>query len=175
MAETVNSQLSAGSNVSVARTGAGLLTLIAAAVAAVAPVTGGYEGEKHRVYLDPVGIPTVCDGETQHLDLSKVYTHGECQAMLRTRMARDYAPKIIACVPAFAKPENIGPLEASIDASYNAGPGGFCRSPMARAFNAGNWGAGCAAFVGWKITARGQRLPGLVTRRMGERKLCEGK
>jgi len=145
---------------------------ILAAVASVAPFTAHFEGERNRVYADPIGIPTYCDGETKNPDPSHIYSHGECQALLRRRLARDYAPQMVACVPEFADPKRHLAFTASLDASYNAGPVAFCRSAMAKAFRAGQWQSGCHRFVGWYVTAGGRRFSGLVNRRLAERDFC---
>lgn len=152
--------------------GTALTALIMATVAATTQFTTGFEGEKHKTYLDPVKIPTYCIGETENVDWSRVYTSGECQTLLRARMARDYAPKLVACVPDLADPKRNLAFRALLDASYNAGPAAACRSPMARAFNAGRWSDGCRAFVGWYETAKGFKLRGLVRRRAAERDFC---
>lgn len=151
---------------------------IAAAVAVSAPLAQKWEGLVLKARPDPVGILTGCYGETEDIDPSRIYSQDECATKLRKRMARDYAPPILACVPAFAKPEHRHAFAASIDASYNAGPVAFCKSPMAKAFNAGNWRTGCAAFKGWYVSARDRRTGvrkvyrGLVNRRLDESALC---
>lgn len=147
---------------------------IAAAVAGVASFTASKEGEVHHAYRDAGGrhVATYCIGETQHVDWNKIYTHDECQTLFRKRLAADYAPKVLACVPGFI--DRPKPFQAALDASYNSGWGAFCRSPMSRAFNAGQWAKGCDAFLGWYTTAAGVKLRGLVMRREGERLLCRG-
>lgn len=153
-------------------TGPALTMFIAATVATVAPVlTEPNEGYRGKAYRDPAGYLTQCYGERQ-VDPSVIYTKSECATKLRKRMARDYAPAIVKCVPDFADPANKWAFGAAIDASYNAGPAAVCRSPMAKAFNAGLWGAGCLMFVGWYDTARGKKYPGLVKRRQEEKTYC---
>jgi len=144
--------------------------VIAAVVSATATFTAPMEGEVLHIYRDPVGIPTYCNGETQNPIWEKTYTHAECQALLRKRLAQDFAPAILRCVPGLIDQHSA--FQASLDAAYNAGPGAFCRSPMAAHFNAGRWKAGCTAFVGWRVTAGGKALRGLVTRRIKESRLC---
>lgn len=155
-----------------AKTAAGLA--IAAAVAAAVPFVTDHEGEKHKPYLDGGHVKTVCIGETQGVQ-DRIYSHDECTRMLRTRMAADYAPQVLRCVPAFIEDRRRKPFMAAIDASYNAGPVGFCRSPMAMLFNAGQWAKGCDAFLTWRATIHGQPSKGLRNRRAGERLLCLGK
>lgn len=176
--------------------GAALTALIVATVSAVAPViTEPNEGLRGGVYRDPAGYLTQCYGERQ-VDPSRIYSKDGCAAKLHVRMARDYGAAIIKCVPDFADPAHKLPFGASIDASYNAGPVGFCRSPMARAFNAGRWSEGCRTFPGWYVTSRRKlrpnehpkpggtlrviggvryevrRYPGLVRRRVEEMTYC---
>ena len=100
----------------------------------------------------------------------RVYSADECRVLLMSRQRADYAPAVLKCVPALAMRRDA--FAAAIDASYNAGIGAFCRSPMARRFEAGDWAGGCNAFRGWRTTAKGRALPGLVRRREAERALC---
>lgn len=143
---------------------------IAAAVAVAVPVTAGFEGLRTKPYRDPVGIPTVCYGETERA--MRTYTADECAVMLKARQAADYAPKVLDCVPGFVDDRHRHAFAAAIDASYNAGSAAFCRSRMARSFNLGRWADGCNGFVGWYETGAGKRLPGLTRRRAAERTLC---
>lgn len=153
--------------------GRALAALIASTVAIAAPIlTEPNEGYRGDVYRDPAGIPTQCYGETVHINRGIVYTQAECAAKLRERMARDYAAPLVKCVPEFANPERRNAFGASSDFAYNAGAAAFCRSPMARKFNAGDWSGGCMAFVGYYVTAKGKRLNGLVRRRQEEARFC---
>lgn len=150
---------------------AGGLAAIAAATLAVAPFVTHNEGERDRPYYDQGHVKTVCIGETQNVE-DRIYSHTECAEMLRRRLANDYAPVILNCVPAFIDPKRRQQFIASIDASYNAGAAAFCRSPMARAFNAGLWAKGCDGFVSWRATINGKPSRGLRNRREAERLLC---
>lgn len=153
-------------------TGAPLAGLIAVVVAATAgTLTKVNEGTVLKPYLDPVGVKTVCTGETQNIE-DRIYSAGECAVMLRTRMTRDYAPPLVKCVPDLADPAHAWQFGALLDFSYNAGWSAACKSPMARRFNAGDWAGGCKAFDGYYATARGRKLPGLVRRRREEMTYC---
>lgn len=142
--------------------------LIAAAVLVSAPLSARFEGLRTHPYVDPAGIRSVCYGETER-EL-RTYTPDECMVLLEARQANDYAPAVLKCVPGLAARKEA--FAAAIDAAYNAGSGAFCRSPMAARMNAGDWKGGCSAFVGWRVTARGKSLPGLVRRRVAEAQLC---
>lgn len=153
---------------------------IAAAVLVAAPLAAQFEGYSAKVYKDPAGIPTYCYGETElaRHDPSHIYAKSECMALLRARMARDYAPHLLQCVPAFVDIDRRFAFGALLDASYNAGWAAACKSRMADSFRAGDWAQGCAGFKGWYVTARnrttGQRimLKGLVRRRDAEAATC---
>jgi lysozyme len=152
---------------------AGAAAAIAAAVAIAAPIAMHFEGLRTKPYRDPVGIPTVCYGETQRA--MREYTPAECAVMLQARQARDYAPQVLQCVPELADDRRVNVFAASVDFAYNAGVRTFCRSSMARAFNAGRWADGCRAF-GLYDKARVNRrlvvLRGLARRRAAETSLC---
>jgi lysozyme len=143
--------------------------LIAAAVIVAASVTASFEGLRTKPYHDPGdGRLTVCYGETERE--MRRYTPQECAVLLEARERRDYAPGVLKCVPAIGTRRDT--FAAAIDAAYNAGIGGFCRSRMAAHFNAGDWVGGCNAFTGWHVVVKGRPLPGLVRRRAAERALC---
>lgn len=144
---------------------------ILAACALCAGLTAGFEGLRTKPYHDPGdGRLTVCYGETEREMRS--YTAQECMTLLTDRQSTNYAPAVLKCVPAFADDRRRYAFAASIDAAYNAGVAAFCRSSMARAFNAGQWKQGCNLFAGWYVTAGGKKLAGLVRRREAERALC---
>jgi lysozyme len=158
-----------------------LAAAIAAAVAIAAPIAAKWEGYAPKVYKDPAGIPTYCYGETELLrhDPSHIYAKSECMALLRERLRRDYAPKIAACLPEIVGNRFI--FGALIDASYNAGWKGVCKSfkPLAQS---GQFAPICNKLPTWYITAQrrvnGKRigkpflLPGLVARRKDEKAVC---
>jgi len=152
--------------------GPALAALIASVVAAAAPVlTEPNEGYRGKAYRDPARYLTQCYGERQ-VDPSTVYSQSQCATKLRLRMARDFGPGLVRCVPDLANPAYKLAFGALLDSAYNAGVGGACGSPMAREFRAGRWSDGCRVFVGWRETARGTRYTGLVRRRREEAVYC---
>ena len=152
--------------------GTALVAFTASVVLRVSGVlTEPSEGKRNRPYYDPAHYLTVCYGETQGIE-DRIYDDAECVKRLRAQMALDYAPIILACVSDFADPAHAWAYGAALDASYNTGASAFCRSPIARAFNAGDWIGGCRKFLGWRVTARGQPLRGLLLRRSKEGKYC---
>jgi lysozyme len=151
---------------------------IAAAVLVAAPLATQFEGYRGTAYRDPAHILTVCYGETEAVDPVRVYSRDECAARLRSRMAADYAPPLLKCLPPLADTRRAQVFGALLDASYNAGPAAVCKSRMAAAIKAGDWVGGCRGLVGWYVTARDRRtgerkqLPGLVKRRQAESRTC---
>jgi lysozyme len=146
--------------------------IIALAVLISAPFTAPLEGLITHPNPDPgkPDLQQVCYGDTEVP--MRTYTADECLILLKARQARDYAPPVLKCVPGFADPNRRYAFAASIDAAYNAGPTRFCKSPMARAFNAGRWTEGCNLFPTW-ITMPGTRVhKGLIRRRTAEKGLC---
>jgi len=121
-----------------------------------------------RAYLDAVKVPTACDGITRGVRMGQAYTEAQCTAKLEEELIA-HASAVVACVPAlYGRPNQAA---ASVSLAYNIGAAGFCRSTAARRFNAGQWAAGCDAFLMWN-KAGGRVLGGLVSRRKRERALC---
>lgn len=137
------------------------------AVACVA----GFEGLRTAAYRDPVGIPTVCFGETKGVRMGDTKTPDECRAMLEGRLG-DFYISAERCIPSLGTmpPSRIA---AVVSLNYNIGPGNLCRSSVARLLNAGQVQAGCDAFLKWN-TAGGIVFRGLTRRREEERRLCLG-
>lgn len=141
--------------------------MLAAAVATSLTVIKPFEGLRNDPYRDIVGVLTVCYGETQ--GAMRRYSDTECSVMLERRVSADYAAPILQCVPGFAQRPN--PFAAAISLSYNIGVRAFCSSTAAGRFNAGQWIAGCDAFLLWN-KAGGKVVAGLARRREAERNLC---
>lgn len=144
-----------------AATGLAAVTLIAA------PFTAHHEGLRLKAYLDPVGVPTICYGETRGVKMGDVKTKEECDALFEARLGyfaywvdyyvqHDLSPKTHAALTSFA---------------YNVGVGAFSKSTLLRLFNEGKFIEACNQLPRW-VYAKGKKLPGLVTRREEERQLC---
>lgn len=186
-----------GGGVSPPARGTAIAVVIATAVAIAAPIAERWEGYAAKPYLDPARIKTYCYGET---DLAKliaghVYAKSECGKLLRERLARDYAPRILKCLPELAEPRRAYVFAALLDASYNAGPAAVCKSRMAIEIRRERWRSACDALPSWYVgaTYRGsarpaaamraqgwrwtgtkwfKKFPGLVNRRNDERRVC---
>ena len=148
------------------RTVAGVIG--AAAAASLLAGLAAWEGKRNTGYLDIVGIPTACYGDTNEVVVGKFYSDAECRARLE-RQALAHMDEVLACTPRIR--EQPGPLVAAGLLAYNIGGRAYCRSTVDRRFDAGQWRAGCDAFLMWN-KAGGRVIRGLTNRRQFERKLC---
>ena len=133
-------------------------------------IVGGFEGLRRAAYLDPVGIPTVCFGETRGVKLGDRYTTQQCKDMLGKRLL-EFEQGINKCLK---NPGLIpdGAYVASISFAYNVGVQAFCNSTLKRKLDAGDIKGACNELPKW-VYARGHiYLPGLAKRRAAEREIC---
>lgn len=147
--------------------------IAAGALGSAAGVVGYWEGFVPYTYADPIGIPTVCYGQTGTAAYpGAVYTREQCDAMLTAEL-RHVIRQVAQCTEERIE---LAPHEvaALVSFTYNVGGGAFCRSTMARKINAGappqEW---CAELRKW-VYANGRKLRGLERRREAEHALCVG-
>lgn len=140
------------------------------------------EGRPARGYLDPAGIPSKCYGDTQDVQVGRVYSDAECRSSLETALIKHCGP-VAESVPGIkSKPFA---LTAGCSLGYNAGVAGWRMSDARKHMLAGEWPQACRAFM-WNdsgrriyVTARNRTtgrydyLPGLDKRRQLERLLCD--
>jgi lysozyme len=138
----------------------------AAAVLAVGLIAG-FEGLRTKAYEDPVGIPTVCFGETKGVRLGDKYTPDQCAVMLEKTVYETEA-RIDRCIGVGVPDES---RAAFLSFAYNVGSGAFCKSTLVRKLNAGDLVGACNELPRWNKAA-GIPLPGLTKRRAAERELC---
>lgn len=147
--------------------GAGL----AATLIVAAPLAIKWEGFKTVTYLDPIGIPTACVGQTgPGIKMGQSFTRQECMQMLDDTQ-RKKAKELDACIKA-----DLAPHEAAavLDLAFNVGTGAVCRSTMVRLINEGRparvW---CHELDKW-VYAGGVKWQGLVNRRADAKRVCLG-
>ena len=130
-----------------------------------------HEGEVLTTYIDPVGIATVCYGDTDSALAvpGASYIRAECLASLERQLIAHAEPVLEAVPEVAASPEMTA---AFVSLAYNIGPSAFKKSTVVRRFRARDYAGACAAMEMWN-KAGGRVLPGLVTRRADERALCE--
>jgi lysozyme len=127
----------------------------------------GFEGVRQYVYLDPVGIPTWCFGETQGPRPVGHIPMAQCEALLSESL--EIANRQVdSCVRTYLPDTRRAAL---VSFTYNIGGGAFCSSTLVRKLNAGDTRGACDQLLRWDL-AKGIRLPGLTKRRAAERGMC---
>ena len=152
--------------------GAAAVAALTIAVAAwfVAPWEDPPGGPALTGYADIVGVSTACTGHTgPGVEVGKRYTPEQCKAWLDSDLGIA-ARGVDACI---ARPMPANVWAAFTSLAFNVGVPTFCRSSVARKFNAGDTAGACQA-IGLYVYAGGKRVPGLVSRRNAEIELCGG-
>jgi len=141
----------------------------AAITGVIVAMVGAFEGLRLSAYRDPVGIPTICFGETKGVRMGQKHTLEECQGML-VESLKAHERGMVKCLrnPNAISDKTYG---AFLSFTYNVGVGAFCKSTLARKANAGDLVGACNQLPRW-VRARGIKLPGLVNRRKAEQKMC---
>jgi lysozyme len=142
--------------------------VVARGLLAATVAIGGFEGLRQAAYLDPVGVPTVCFGETLGVRLGDEFSAAACEELLAERVLEfdDAVTRCIGYAP------SAGPRAAFVSLAYNIGAGAFCASTLARLARDGDIAGACAQLDRF-VYAKGIRWPGLVKRRAAERAMCE--
>lgn len=138
----------------------------AAGIALATSLLVGFEGVRTVAYYDPVGIPTVCMGETRGVKIGDKYTLEQCKAMANGRVA-EFAAGV---EKALKVPVSDKTFAAFVSFSYNLGLAVFTNK-IAPMVNAGN-AVGACKRMGLYTMAHGITLPGLVKRRQQEVAMC---
>lgn len=124
------------------------------------------EGLVRKVYLDPVGIPTVCVGHigtVTKADVGKTFSAATCEALLRedTQVAQKAVQRLVKV------PLTQQQFDALVSFVFNVGTANFQSSTLLRKINAGQCLAAGQEFPRWN-KARGKVLKGLTLRRQRE-------
>lgn len=131
------------------------------------PFVTHYEGMKLKAYLDPIGVVTICAGETEGVKMGQVQTLENCNTMLTSKLGM-----FGTGVDYMVKPEMSPQTHAAFTSfAYNVGIGAFQKSSVLRLYNEGKPIAACN-FLTKYVYAGGKVLKGLVKRREAERDLC---
>lgn len=126
-----------------------------------------FEGRNLVAFLDPVGIPTICDGTTQRVHIGQVATAQQCDAMTE----RDVMAALAVVDNAVVSPMPDTRRAALASFVYNVGPHAFLKSTLLKKLNAGDVVGACNQLTRF-VYAKGHKLNGLVRRREAERQMC---
>lgn len=157
------------------------LGLCSALVLAGAGTVSYFEGKSNSAYLDPVGIWTICYGETNNVKKGDYKTDEECLESL----AEDLVSHNKILMSVVKVPMTEYQHAAFLSFLYNVGPGkkgvkdGFVHlkktgkpSTMLRKLNQGDYDGACNEFLNWM--QKGQGLSGIEKRRRKEISMCKG-
>lgn len=129
------------------------------------------EGFEQKVYVDPVGLPTVCVGHMDKtLKKGTTFSVEECMAMFATDWKKHQA-QLDSVVKVPYKSE--WQKEALTDFTFNVGIGNVQSSTLIRLLNQGKHVEACQQLSRW-VKAGGKTLKGLVTRRKNTMPYCLG-
>lgn len=128
-----------------------------------------WEGYKREVYLDPVGIPTVCYGHVvpDNVKVGTGFSNEACHTILYSdlRVASDGFDKLVV------SKVNVNQKAAFVSFIFNVGLDNFKKSKMLKLINDGRIEDACHELPRW-VYAKGKKLQGLVNRRNAEMELC---
>lgn len=147
-----------------------LKILSAGALMTAAAVVTEFEGRSLVAYVDPVGIPTICDGITPGVKLGDVATAKQCDDKLTLHLINVLSDLSDCIEQDLPKHE----WAALVSWAYNVGTGAACSSTLVRKVNNGLPPADyCSELHRW-VYAGGRVLGGLERRRSAEYRLCLG-
>lgn len=130
-----------------------------------------WEGYEPKVYLDPVGIPTVCYGHVapSNIPLGKTFSNEACHQILYSdlKIAADAVDRYVTV------PLKDNEKAAFTSFVFNVGIKNFKQSTLLKLINAGRVTDACHELPRW-VYAKGKKLKGLVNRRQAEMRLCLG-
>lgn len=129
------------------------------------------EGFEQKVYVDQVGLPTVCVGHMDKaLKKGQTFTIEECMEMFAADWKKHQA-QLDSVVKVPYKSE--WQKEALTDFTFNVGIGNVKSSTLVKLVNQGRHKAACEQLSKW-VKAGGKTLKGLVTRRVNTMPYCLG-
>ena len=173
-----------------------LLSLGASSVVAISGgyLVGPYEGKRNTAYLDMVGIPTVCWGQTKGVKLGQYFTDEQCDKKLAEELTT-YNRQMMSYVKRDI-PDNMEIAFTSF--VWNVGIGAWKNSTALKKVNEGDFSGACSQLLRWNkatFTSNAARkaqevrgevctalqggrwsctVKGLTNRREAEYKVCMG-
>ena len=129
------------------------------------------EGLEQKVYIDPVGLPTVCVGHMDKaLKLGQTFTIEQCMNMF-AKDWKKHQKQLDSVVKVPYKSE--WQREALTDFTFNLGIGHVKSSTLLKLVNQGRHKEACEQLTRW-VYAGGKKLGGLVKRRDKTMPYCLG-
>lgn len=129
------------------------------------------EGLEQKVYIDPVGLPTVCVGHMdKSLKLGQTFSVEQCMEMF-AKDWKKHQKQLDSVVKVPYKSE--WQRQALTDFTFNVGIGNVKSSTLIKLVNQGRHKAACEQLSKW-VKAGGKTLKGLVTRRANTMPYCLG-
>ncbi len=131
-----------------------------------------YEGYSEVGYLDMLGIPTKCFGDTNEVVVGEFYTDEECAASLEKQTIAHSEP-VLQRNPSLR--EHPYALSAAILLAYNIGNAAYNKSSVARFFEEGRIQEGCDAiglYNKGRVNGKLVIIKGLQKRRNQEMAIC---
>lgn len=141
--------------------------LSVALVLAGAGTVSYYEGVSNKAYIDPVGIWTICYGETKGVSKGDYKTDEECLDSLAEELTEHHKKMVMYIKTPISQKEEA----AYLSFTYNVGVGAFSKSTLLKKLNSGDRVGACNQLLRWD-KAGGKKLKGLTLRRQSENKLC---
>ena len=138
-----------------------------ALVLAGAGTVSYYEGVSNKAYIDPVGIWTICYGETKGVNKGDYKTDEECLDSLAEELTEHHKKMVMYVKTPISEKEEA----AYLSFTYNVGVGAFSKSTLLKKLNSGDRVGACSQLLRWD-KAGGKKLKGLTLRRQSESKLC---
>ena len=134
-------------------------------------IVAPFEGKENKAYIDPVGIITVCYGNTgKEAVLGKTYSDEQCLDQMATDL-KEHDKQLMSVVKVSFKSDY--QHAAMLSFVYNAGIGNFSSSTMLKKLNTKDYDGACQELTKW-VYAKKKMLKGLVIRRSVEYKYCMG-
>lgn len=128
-----------------------------------------FEGKRNDAYVDPVGIYTICYGETKNVKKGDYKTDEQCLESL----AEDLFSHDKGMMKAVAVPLSDNQHAAFLSFCYNVGVSKCTKSTAFKYLNQGKYADACRELLRWN-KAGGKVLRGLTLRREAEYKMCMG-
>lgn len=123
------------------------------------------EGLRTSAYLDSVGVPTICYGETENVKLGDKKSPEECSELFSAKLGF-YAYSVQTMIDRPLPPET---LAAFTSWAYNVGLNAARKSTLIKKARTGDITGACAELPRWKY-AGGKAI--LLNRREREKELC---